>query len=180
MRKTKIISLCLSLIVVLTGCLPESSDKIGQKAIATLQSLNMSQVSGIVVFEQLEGKVKVTAKVKGLNPNAKHGFHVHHFGDLSKDDGTKAGGHYNPEGHDHGLPPSQERHAGSFGNIQTDSAGNAIFSMEDETISISGDKNPILGRSVIIHAKEDDGGQPSGNAGKRIAGGVIGLKYIDQ
>jgi Cu-Zn family superoxide dismutase len=43
-----------------------------------------------------------------------------------------------------------------------------------DSITINGAKNPILGRGVIVHAKLDDGGQPVGNAGARVACGVIG------
>ena len=44
-----------------------------------------------------------------------------------------------------------------------------------DNITVAGEKNPILGRAMIVHAKEDDGGQPTGNAGGRIAQGVIGV-----
>lgn len=172
--------LCGLSLILLISCMPESNNNQHLEAVAVLQPLNGSNVSGIVVFEQSENAVKVTAKVKGLNPNSKHGFHVHEYGDLSKSDGSSAGGHFNPDGHKHGLPPEEKRHAGSFGNIQTDSLGNAIFFIDDTTISVNGKKNSIIGRSVIIHEKEDDGGQPSGNAGKRIAAAVIGIKSVQK
>ena len=113
------------------------------------------------------------AKVSGLTPNQLHGFHVHNYGDLSQANGKSAGGHYNPEQYPHGLPPKKHRHAGSFGNIQADASGNALFSIEDSSISIADSFHPIIGRTVIIHEKEDTGEQPAGNAGKRIAGAVI-------
>jgi len=86
-----------------------------------------------------------------------------------------AGGHYNPEGHQHGLPDSENRHAGDLGNVQADSEGKAHYEITVSNISIQGPRNPILGRAVIVHAKPDDGGQPVGNAGARIACGVIGV-----
>jgi len=86
-----------------------------------------------------------------------------------------AGGHYNPEGHQHGLPDSENRHAGDLGNVQADDQGKAHYEITVKGISISGEHNPIIGRGVIVHAKLDDGGQPVGNAGGRIACGVIGF-----
>ena len=82
--------------------------------------------------------------------------------------------HYNPEDNPHALPPNPIRHAGAFGNLQTDKNGNAKFEFMDHTISIAG-QNPIVGRSVIIHAKKDTGAQPTGAAGACIGMGVIGI-----
>jgi Cu-Zn family superoxide dismutase len=131
--------------------------------------------SGVVTFQEENGKVHVTATIKGLAPNSKHGFHIHEYGDLSKLDGTSAGGHYNPEGHPHALPPKLPRHAGDMGNLVADSQGTAHYDATFSDISIAGMMNPILGRGVIVHAKADDGGQPTGNAGARIGMGVIGI-----
>jgi Cu-Zn family superoxide dismutase len=62
-----------------------------------------------------------------------------------------------------------------MGNIEADASGNAHLEYVDKTISMQGD-NSIIGRSVIVHEKEDDlRTQPTGNAGARIACGVIGL-----
>jgi Cu-Zn family superoxide dismutase len=119
--------------------------------------------------------VKVIADLEGLAAGQKHAFHIHQYGDCTASDGMSAGGHYNPEGHQHGLPDSEKRHAGDLGNIQADSEGKAHYEITASNISIQGQKNPILGRGVIVHAKPDDGGQPVGNAGARIACGVIGV-----
>jgi Cu-Zn family superoxide dismutase len=86
-----------------------------------------------------------------------------------------AGGHYNPENHQHGLPETEMRHAGDLGNLEADSEGKATLERTVSNISIAGMKNPIIGRGVIVHAKVDDGGQPVGNAGGRIGCGVIGV-----
>jgi Cu-Zn family superoxide dismutase len=118
--------------------------------------------------------VKVAAKIEGLTPGQKHAFHIHQNGDCSAPDAMSAGGHYNPEGHPHGLPESDQRHAGDLGNIQADNDGKAQYEITVRNITIAGAKNPIIGRGVIVHAKLDDGSQPVGNAGGRIACGVIG------
>lgn len=131
--------------------------------------------AGTITFEQQGDKVKVVANISGLQPGQQHAFHIHEWGDLRSDDGTATGGHYNPEGHDHGLPDQEHRHAGDLGNLQADDAGNATYEITVDNLSLGGGKNPIVGRAVIIHAKPDDGGQPTGNAGARISHGVIGV-----
>jgi Cu-Zn family superoxide dismutase len=128
-----------------------------------------------VKFTQDGDKVKVSAHIEGLTPGQKHAVHVHQFGDCSAPDGMSAGGHYNPESHEHGLPEKPMRHAGDLGNLTADNNGMAHYEITVDNISIAGVKNPIIGRAVIVHAKVDDGGQPVGNAGARIGCGVIGI-----
>ena len=136
------------------------------------------QVAGTVTLTQTKEGLLVTAEVTGLKPNSKHGFHIHQFGDLSKEDGTATGGHYNPHDVEHGLPKEGEHvtggHAGDFGNLQADENGVAKYSRTFTNISLTG-SNAVLGRGIIVHADEDNGGQPTGNAGARIAQGVIGI-----
>lgn len=146
-----------------------------QKAIAVLHPTAGNQCHGMVRFTQEGDSVKVVADLEGLTPDQKHAFHIHQYGDCSAPDGMSAGGHYNPEGHQHGLPDTENRHAGDLGNVQADSAGKAHYEITVKNISIMGEKNPIVGHAVIVHAKVDTGEQPVGNAGGRIACGVIGL-----
>lgn len=145
-------------------------------AVATMFPTEGNTARGVIRFEQTKKGVKVTAEITGLTPNAAHGFHIHEFGDLSDPAGKATGGHYNPEGHDHALPGNEDtpRHAGDMGNLKADAEGNATFEVTFDSISIFDDHNPIIGRGVIIHAQTDDGGQPTGNAGARIAQGVVG------
>jgi Cu-Zn family superoxide dismutase len=145
------------------------------QAVAVLHPTAGQQCHGVVRFTQDGDSVKVVAELEGLNPNQKHAFHIHQFGDCSSPDGMSAGGHYNPEGHQHGLPSTESRHAGDLGNVEADGQGKAHYEITVNNISVSGQKNPIIGRGVIVHAKVDDGGQPVGNAGARIACGVIGF-----
>jgi Cu-Zn family superoxide dismutase len=145
------------------------------QAVAVLHPTAGQQCHGVVRFTQDGDSVKVVAELEGLNPNQKHAFHIHQFGDCSSPDGMSAGGHYNPEGHQHGLPSTESRHAGDLGNVEADGQGKAHYEITVNNISISGSKNPIIGRGVIVHAKPDDGGQPVGNAGARIGCGVIGV-----
>jgi len=143
-------------------------------ATANIEPTKGSTVHGTVMFQQMGDKVRVMADIAGLAPNSKHGFHVHE-GTECGDDGMLAKGHYNPEQHQHGLPTASSamRHAGDFGNIQADGSGNAHLDKTFDNISISGQKNPIMGHALIVHEKEDDGSQPVGNAGARIGCGII-------
>jgi Cu-Zn family superoxide dismutase len=146
-----------------------------KEAVAVLKPTQGNKAEGTIRFTQDGDKVKIVAHITGLTPGQKHAFHIHEFGDASSTDGMSAGGHYNPEGHQHGLPDAAQKHAGDLGNLQANDKGEAHYEATVQNISIAGVKNPIVGRGVIVHAKQDDGGQPVGNAGGRIAMGVIGI-----
>jgi superoxide dismutase, Cu-Zn family len=144
------------------------------KAIAVVQPLGESKVSGKVVFTQTRGGVQISAEITGLSPG-KHGFHVHEFGDCSMADGTCAGAHFNPTGAPHAGPDDEKRHVGDLGNIEVSQDGKAKYMRVDKLVALNG-PNSIIGRSVIIHADPDDlKSQPSGNAGARVGCGVIGI-----
>jgi superoxide dismutase, Cu-Zn family len=146
-------------------------------AIAVLHPTEGNSAHGTVTFmDHGDGKVHVIADISGLTPGAKHGFHIHQFGDCSSPDGKSAGGHYDPAGvGHHGEPGADQRHAGDLGNIQADTAGHGTIDAVFSGISIASEMHPIIGRGVIVHAAPDDYGQPTGNAGARIACGVIGV-----
>ena len=144
------------------------------KAIAVLNPTKGDMTSGIVRFEVVKEGVRVVADLSGLAPG-KHGFHIHEFGDCSSDDGTSAGGHFNPGGMPHSMPMSEKRHVGDLGNIEAGKDGNAHLDYVDHMLTMSG-MNSIIGRGVIVHEKEDDlKTQPTGAAGARLACGVVGV-----
>jgi Cu-Zn family superoxide dismutase len=143
-------------------------------AMCTLSPASDSQVKGWVKFTQMKAYVKIEGEITGLTPG-KHGFHVHEKGDCSAPDATSAGGHFNPTNKIHGGPSSKNRHVGDLGNITADKNGTAKINFKDNVIRLSGD-NSILDRSLIVHGDRDDlKSQPVGNAGKRVACGVIEL-----
>ena len=171
-------------LVALAGCASSGASSLGRipirSAICVLQPTEGHTCSGVVRFVQAGGSVKVIADVSGLTSGAQHAIHIHEFGDVTSDDGTSAGGHYNPQGNRHGLPTTARRHAGDLGNLTADSAGNAHYEVTVSNISITGPKNPIVGRAVVVHAKADTGAQPTGAAGPRIAVGAIGIAKADR
>jgi Cu-Zn family superoxide dismutase len=135
------------------------------------------KVMGIVRFSDTGSGVKVTADIDGLAPNSEHGFHIHEFGDCSDmAKAMSAGGHYNPEKHEHGKPGAMS-HVGDMGNIKADERGHAHVELTLPEATISG-KNAILGRGVIVHEKVDNFSQPVGAAGGRIGCGVIGVAQM--
>lgn len=144
------------------------------KAIAVLHPTKGSNVEGVVTFTKTGGEVKVVADLTGLTPG-EHGFHIHEFGDCSSADGKAAGGHFNPTNNPHAGHDAEKRHAGDLGNIEADSAGKAHLELTDKMMTMSGE-NSIIGRGVIVHEKVDDlKTQPTGDAGGRVACGVIGI-----
>lgn len=138
---------------------------------ATVMPVGDSEVSGTVTFTKTDEGVQVQGSFAGLEPG-NHGFHIHQYGDCSADDGTSAGGHFNPEDNDHAAPDSDSRHMGDLGNLEANDNGEATIDYTDDVIDLS----KILGRGLIIHAGEDDlESQPTGDAGSRVACGVIGV-----
>src|SRR5262249_9192373 len=95
--------------------------------------------------------------------------------DMNSKDGMSTGGHFNPEGKKHGGLHDKDRHVGDLGNIKADDKGVATLNIKDKLIQLDGPRS-IIGRGLIVHAKADDEKtQPSGDAGARIGGGVIGV-----
>jgi Cu-Zn family superoxide dismutase len=166
---SRLTAVCLALAAV-TG--------LAQAATATvdLKPTQGSPVSGTVKFNQQDGKLQIDAEVKGLTPGV-HGFHLHEKGDCSAPDGTSAGGHFNPGSHQHGSPEQPAHHGGDFGNLTADASGKAVLRLSVPTSQISldaGAPGNIVGRGMIVHADADDFvTQPTGNAGKRLACGVV-------
>ncbi len=146
----------------------------GPRATAQLQSTLGNPTSGSVSFVQTGNKVRVTGEVRGLKPNAEHGFHVHEKGDCSSGDGMSTGGHFNPSGAPHGNPGMGMHHVGDLPNLKADASGVAKFSFESSTIAVGSGISDIVGRGLIVHRDPDDyKTQPTGNAGPRLACAVI-------
>lgn len=134
-----------------------------------------SQISGQATFQETPQGLKVTAQVSHLSPG-KHGFHIHQNGACG-DGGKAAGGHFNPDNAPHGLllkDGLSHAHAGDLGNIEVGADGNGKLEETIPSLTLSEGKYSVAGKSVILHAKEDDlAGQPAGNAGDRIGCGEI-------
>lgn len=145
------------------------------RATAELRDAN-DQVVGTVSFEEIEAGVRVTLAGTGL-PEGTHAFHIHETGECTPPDFTSAGGHFNPTNAQHGLDNPQGPHAGDMPNVDIGADGTVQFSVDNERITLSDGPNSILdadGSAVMIHASADDNvTDPSGDAGARIACGVV-------
>jgi Cu-Zn family superoxide dismutase len=145
-----------------------------ETAEAKIQSTSGAGQIGTVKFEDTTAGLKVTAQIDNA-PAGQHGFHIHEFGSCD-DMGNKAGSHYNPEGHQHGNAVKDgpmKAHPGDLGNITVGKDGKGTLEATLQGVSLSGGKNNVGGRAVILHEKVDDFGQPTGNAGGRIGCGQI-------
>lgn len=94
-----------------------------------------------------------------------------------------AGPHFNPNNQEHGAPTAAVRHAGDLGNVEADASGVAKVNISDKQISLVGD-NSIIGRTLVVHADQDDLGvgghelsKTTGNAGARL-GKIENFSYL--
>jgi len=133
-----------------------------------------SPIIGKVSFMETDEGLKINAVVENAPPG-KHGFHIHEKGDCS-DQGNAADGHFNPANVPHGDVEKhgfKKAHAGDLGNIEIGSDGKGKLEKVIPGLTIEKGQYGVAGRSVILHEKGDDFGQPTGNAGGRIACAVI-------
>jgi Cu-Zn family superoxide dismutase len=139
---------------------------------------------GVATFVGIDtGGVQVRVDVTGLPPG-KHGMHIHEFGacnPLRNAAGVStpfgaAGGHFDPQGSGHHLGPNGAGHAGDFANLNVGRNGNARTTFFTDRLSVLQGPTNIVGRSIMIHANEDNytDTPPLGGSGPRIACGEIG------
>lgn len=131
---------------------------------------------GTISLTQTPNGVLLTGSLKGM-PAGVHAIHVHEAGKCDAPAFKTAGGHFNPESKQHGMMNPNGQHAGDLPNIIVSANGDVRFELLDGSVSLdSGPKSlkGAKGSSLVIHAKADDyQGQPAGNAGDRVACGVI-------
>ena len=135
--------------------------------------------SGSITLYPLQGHATlVTVNVRGLTPGF-HGFHIHEFGNCA-DNGNAAGGHFNPMSMPHSSPDATSHHAGDFGNVTAGANGEVHTKFTTRSVTVSPGQRSAVGKAVILHANPDDlTTQPTGNAGGRIACGVISLHQLE-
>lgn len=161
------------------------TEQAARVAAATLEPTQGNQTRGTITFTEEQDGIRVVANLTNLPGEGRFGFHIHEHGDCSAPDAESAGDHFNPDNTEHGAPedPMAERHAGDLGNVEADEDGTATYDRLDRVMTLDGDGS-IVGRSVIVHAEEDDlETQPTGAAGARLACGIIemhGPEYDDQ
>lgn len=149
-----------------------------RSAVVNLASASGSLVSGRLTAMPMGDGVHFTGEVGGLTPGSTHAIHVHERGDCSAADAGSAGGHFNPTGAPHGKVDAGAHHAGDMNNIVANAEGVARVDAHAHGVMLGGGAaNDIGGRAVIVHAAADDyQSQPSGNAGARVACGIINVQ----
>jgi Cu-Zn family superoxide dismutase len=156
------------------GACATSEDPNRSLVIVSLEARSGSAVGGEVRISRNGTKIRLRARVTGLEPGSEHGFHIHEKGDCSAPDAASAGGHFNPGGSVHGRYGDAAHHAGDLPSLRADGRGVARVDADLSTLEWDGARG-IKGRAIIVHAKPDDfTSQPSGNAGARVACAVIG------
>ena len=189
MRLRSTLSLSLFAALVAAGCASTGSgdaassgaapkpaaSSTAKQASVKLAPASGSLVSGILTLKPMGDGVHITGEIGGLQANSSHGFHIHEKGDCSAADASSAGGHFNPAATPHGRAGHGAHHAGDGDNLVADAQGVARVDAHFAGVSLGGaGANDIAGRALIVHANADDySSQPAGNAGARVACGII-------
>ena len=169
----------LLLLVLLVACAkktenPPPGEKSEQLGPIPIEAKSGSSLAGTVAMKQVEGGVEVDVNVESAPPG-KHAVHVHEIGDCSSEDAKSAGDHFNPAGHQHGLPGAEQTHLGDLGNMDVGEDGKCklVFVAKGANLAQANELS-FRGRALVVHEKEDTGAQPAGDAGSRIGCAVLG------
>ena len=146
-------------------------------ATATLTTADGVEI-GTATFTQVGSQTTASFHLVGVSPAGTHAIHVHENGECTPPDFTSAGGHFNPNGKKHGIMAKDGHHAGDMPNLHIPASGTLQVEVVNSAITLEkGKPNSVFGpdgTALIIHAAKDDyKSDPTGEAGGRVACGVI-------
>lgn len=155
----------------------ESNATAEEEVLVSLENPEGNVVATAVLTEGADG-VDIALEGENLPPGT-HGFHIHEVGQCDPPDFESAGPHYNPTGAEHGFDNPKGPHAGDLENIEVAEDGTVNAEVTADMVTLEQDGENTLytdeGTALMIHEKADDYvSQPGGDAGDRIACGVIG------
>jgi superoxide dismutase, Cu-Zn family len=180
--------LWLSAVLISTGILAcrsggTTSTSDTKTAVAKLQDQNGVELGQVKISEKQPGVVRLEIEVDAKNSQmalgGDHAVHIHEGGTCAGPDFTSAGDHFNPTNTKHGSPEWQGHHAGDLGNVEIEEDRTGKKSLNTIELTLTPNQpSTVVGRTVIIHEKQDDfvTQDPPGNAGGRIACGVITME----
>ena len=164
----------LTTALALSGCAHMDRDEATTVGTAQLRYADGSTAGKAQLIRQ-DQSLKLAVTVTGMAPGM-HGFHLHSVGKCLPPDFKSAGGHLNPNGNTHGKNSTNPAHLGDLPNLDVSDSGTATTQ-----VPIGGNASRDLadifdqdGTAIVIHAGADDyRSDPAGNAGSRIACGVL-------
>jgi len=141
---------------------------------ATLDPKSGASLRGHASVWEAGAAVTLRLAVSAATPGA-HAVHLHVIGDCSSPDGESAGGHWNPTRQVHGQFDATPHHLGDVANLKVEPDGTGVLTFTTRRWSIgTGRADDVVGKAVVVHMAQDDfSSQPSGNAGARVACGVL-------
>ncbi|PWT84733.1 MAG: superoxide dismutase [Acidobacteria bacterium] len=166
-------SLALLVCAGVCALFPLSSTSLGKTKVE-LKDAQGKDVGSVLIWDQGPG-VALQLELHDLTPG-EHALHFHQVPKCEGPDFKSAGGHFNPESKKHGFENPEGHHAGDMKNFTVGSDGKAKTKLEDADATLKDGPHSLLtnGAALVVHAKADDyKTDPAGNAGDRVACGVI-------